>query len=436
MNKKQKILFIYAAILLILFVLWYIFDGISVHAYKVTRQDAVKGVAVTGTVKSTEDTLVTSGIIGVIEKFYIKEGDYVEKNQLIATLIRKEQIGDLESAHGRLDTAFWELEDLLTEPRYQEVEIAKEQVDVAREKIAALKYTLNRNKVDLEDAKIDEERFRQLEKAGAVSKREREQKTLRRRELLATIGEISKQIEQGYSELNQQSQNLSLTINKIKIQTINAAKGKLKSAMGDNKAAEAVLENYLVTAPISGIITKRLLHTGDTISPTSPIVRIIVPDLIYLGMEVEENQIEFIKRGQKALAVFDAYPNKVFNCYVRDIVKQVNPATGTFEVKLTQPSEKIKIDVGMTVDASIITGEYKNAIIIPTEFIVQTDKGSYVYKKIGFWAWKTYVITENFDNNRTKITSGLNNGDVILKGVEKNKLKNNVHIKIADYYKL
>jgi len=206
--------------------------------------------------------------------------------------------------------------------------------------------------------------------------------------------------------------------------------------MGDTEAAKARLDNYVITAPVSGIITDRILHIGDIASPTSPIVRLVVPGLIYLSMEVEENEMKFIKKGQNALAVFDAYPEKVFKCSVKEIVKQVNPATGTFEVKLTKPIEKINLNVGMTLDATIITNKYKNIIVIPTEFITQKNNETYVFTQFGFWARKTYIKIDNFDNNRTKIISGLKKGDVILKSVEKNKLKNNNHIKITGDYKL
>ena len=436
MNNKQKIIFITTAVLLILFILWFIFDGVPVEAYKVNRRDTLKGVTVTGIVKSTEDILVTSSIIGNIEKFYIKEGDFVKKGQLIATLIRKTELGAIESAQGKLDTSYWELEDLLTEPREQEVEIAKAEVDKMFQKISVLDYTIKRARIDLADAKIDEERYKTLEEAGAVSKRELEQKTLKRRELENTIGETQEQIHTLNDELKQAKENLSLTIEKIKIQQIKAAEGKLKSAEGESLSAEGNLENSIITAPVSGIITDRILHIGDIASPTSPIVRLIVPEQIYLSMEVEENETEFVKKGQKALAVFDAFPDKVFECSVRDIVKQVNPFTGTFETKLTRPKEKINISVGMTVDATIITGKYKNILVVPTDFITHKNGKTYVFKKFGFWTHKVYIKTENFDNNRTKIISGLKNGDIILKSLETNKLKDNKHIKIIGYYKI
>jgi len=435
MNKKQKILSITSAVLLVLFILWFIFDGVPVEAYKVTPQDAIKGVTVSGTAKSLEDILVATDITGNIEKFYISEGDYVKKNQLIATLIRKQQEGNLISSKGRLDTAYWELEDLLTEPRKQEVEIARIQVDKTFQQFSVLNYTIKRAKIDLADAKIDEDRYTLLKEAGAVSKRELEQKTLRRKELETSIGEAQEQIHVVQDELRQAKENLSLTIQKIKIQQIKAAEGKLKSAEGNIIFAEGDVENYIVTAPVSGIITDKLLHTGDIASPTSPIVRLVVPKLIYLSMDVEEKELAFLKKGQKALVVFDAYPDKVFECYVTKIEKQVNPSTGTFEVRLSQPIENIKINVGMTLDATIITNKYKKILVIPTDFVTQKDNKTYLFKKYLFWAKKTYIKTDNFDNNRTKIITGLKKDDIILKSVESNKLKNNKHIKITGYYK-
>jgi len=111
----------------------------------------------------------------------------------------------------------------------------------------------------------------------------------------------------------------------------------------------------------------------------------------------------------------------------------VNPATGTFETKLTYPDKPVKLKVGMTLDATIITNKFKNIIIIPTDYIIQKKNETYVFKKFKFWAIKAPIKVENFDNNRTEVISGLKTGDIILKSIEKNKLKNYKHIKITDY---
>lgn len=435
MTKKQKIILISFAAVIILFLLWFIFDGVAVEAYKIKSQDAIKGVTVTGMVKSTEDTLVTTNIIGIIEKFYVKEGDYVKKGQLIATLLREEAEGYLESAEGKLYTARWDLENLLTEPRQQEVEIAKSNIIHKQQQLSVLQYTYKRIQADLEYAKLEEKRYKVLEEAGAVTKRESEQKILARRELENSLGETLESGHQIMAEIFQAKENLSLTIQKIKKEQINSAKGQVYSAQGDVKASEGNLYKYIIRAPVSGIVVDRILHTGDAVSPTSPIVRLVVPEKRYLSMDAEENETEFIKSGQEAFAVFDAYPDKIFKCSVFQTAKMVNPSTGTFETKLTIPKERVKIVVGMTVDATIITNKLKNTIIIPADYLIQKkEEAAYVFKKVGFWAVKTPVKVENFDNNRIKIICGLKTGDIILKSLENNKLKNNKHIKITGYF--
>lgn len=433
MNKKQKLIFIISSSVLILFLLWFFLDGVAVTAYKVEPKDAIKGITVSGMVRSKEDILVTTNIISSIEKFYIEEGDYVKKGQIIATLQRSEAEGYLESAEGRLMSAEWELRNLLTEPRQQEVAIAKADIEHKQQQLSVLKYTYKKTLADLDYAKLEEERYKDLEEAGAVTKREWEQKVLTKRELENTLGEIEEHTHEVMAQITQAKENLSLTLNKIKTEQIKSAEGKVESAKGDAKASEGNLEKYIIRAPMSGIVVDRILHTGDIASPNSPVVRLVVPEKRVLGMDVEESQMEFIKLGQEALAVFDAYPDRVFKTSVRYVGKMVDASTGTFVTKLYLPKEPVNFLVGMTVDATIITDKRKNVLVVPTEFIFQKDGKYYVFRKFGFWAKKTYVKTEIFDNGRSIITSGLKKGDVVLKGIKKNKLKNNVHIKIREF---
>lgn len=438
MNKKQKkillIIIVSAGLFLVRFIF---FDAVPVEAYKLTVQDAVKGITVTGRVKSEEDVKIASVVTAVIDQYYAEEGDFIEKDQIIAELKREEQEGAFESAEANLQVAEWELKDLLTEPRNQEIEIAKAQVTHAGHRINILEHTLARIEIDLEDANINEERYKALEAAGAVSKRESEQKTLKKRELENTIGEVEGRIHQTFAELDEAKENLNLVIHKVKSEKILAAKGRAASAAGRVKIAKGKLDDYIIKAPVSGILVDIFLYEGDVTSPLVPMARFVNPDLIYLSLDVEETEKAAVKTGQKAFVIFDAYPDKVFKSCVKGIIKQVDPLTGTFETKLNRPDKKIPLVVGMTLDATIISGEYKNALIIPTDFIVNRDGKNYVFRKFGFLAKKTLIEIERFDNNRTKIIKGLKENDIILKTSDdtKNKLKNNNHIKITGYRK-
>lgn len=421
--------------------LFFIFNSKPVEAYKAFSKDAARGVTVTGVVKSREDILLAPKISANIEKICVKEGDFVKKGQIIAVLQRKEQISLVESASGKMDSAKWQLKNLLTEPRTEEVKTAKLQVEAAQSSVKALNFSMQRTKDDLQDAKIDEERFLKLQKTGAVSKKEIEQKILRRQELENALGEERERIKQAKIALEQSSQNLKLTETKIKTEQLEAQKGQMKVAAGELSASTAKLDDYMIKAPVSGIIIDKILHTGDIASPNAPIARLVASDMLYLSMDIEENQLGIIKKGQEAVAVFDAYPEKTFSTSVKDIVKMVNPLSGTFEGKLYIPKEEknYPFSVGMTVDTTIILGKYKNIIVVPANFVQKDDQSgeTYVFKRNGFLnlfaAKKVLVKVEFFDSQNARIIDGLKNGDILLKALKDEKIKENSRVKIVRY---
>ena len=367
MSLKKKILIVLVFIAVALTTAWFFFGGVDCIALKVKKQDAVKGVTVTGIVKSSEDTQVTTDVTGIIESINVSSGDTVEKGQVLAILNQDEQKGVVKAAQGRLATA---------------------------------RAELARDEVDLKDAQRDQERYEKLFGLGAVSEREKEQRTLKAQGLEKQFAETQQQID---------------------------------AAQGEVVAAQSKLEDFIIKAPISGIITEKYVSTGDVISPSKALFRLVSPQKIYLSMDVEEYELDALHNGQKALVIFDAYPDKVFTEKVYLISKQVNPLTGTFEARLTKPKTDLKILVGMTLDATIVQGEYKNVIIIPTDFITEDDNKTYVFVKSGYFAKKTQIKSEIFDNNTVMVLDGLKEGDIILKRMGTGKLKDNEKVKIKEF---
>lgn len=368
MSLTKKIIAVVFFMAMALFPAWFFLGGVGCSALKIGKENAVKGVTVTGTVKTTEDVEITVTITGIIEELIVVAGDSVEQNQVLARLDRSKFNKEVAAARSKLETA---------------------------------RITLRKNEFDLEDARLDEERYEKLFELGAVSKRELEERTLKRQRLKELLSENEKQIK-----------------------TVEANLG----------AIEAVIKNYVVRAPISGIITDQFVSTGDLVSPQQPLFRLIGPEDIYLGTEVEEDELDLVQEGQKAIVIFDAYPEQVFNEEVYYISKQVNPLTGTFEARITRPVENgAKILVGMTLDATIIQEELENVIIIPSEFVLEENNSAYVFKQSNSFAKKILIKTKIFDNNRVLVEEGLKEGDIILKRTDTGKLKNNTKIKIKGF---
>lgn len=367
MSLKAKIIILFIIAIIGGALAWFFFGGIDCIALKVDRTDAVKGVTVTGIVRSVEDVDITTEATGIIQKIFISTGADVEKGQVLAVLDKQEILGEFKAAQARIEAA---------------------------------QSRLSRNIIEYEDAIQDEERYEKLYRVGAVSKRQVEERTLRRQSLEEQMQEDRRQIE--------------------------ATRGELAAVQGR-------LENYTITAPVTGIITEKFVSTGDLVSPQQPLFRLVSPADIYLSTDVEEDELDIIQPGQNALVIFDAYPDRVFTEQVFYISRQVNPLTGTFEARITRPKEtEMKILVGMTLDATIIQQQFNNVMIIPSDFILEEGNKTYVFKQANSFADKTEIKTKMFDNNRVLIEEGLKEGEVILKRVDEGKLKDGTKIKIKE----
>lgn len=431
-----------------IFAIWKLFfNEVKVQGYKVQRQDAIKGVTVTGIIQSIHDIRVGSSVTAKIQDIRFKEGDFVRKGQILAILDKKEALGNLDFARGQLESAAAQVRNLQTEPRYQQVDVARAQVREARASINTLQQQLINSQIQLQNAQSEEQRFAVLYNQGAISFRDYEVSTFSRAQAQAAVAGGQTQIRAARARLAQAQGNLSLIQAGVKPEQIQSAQGQVRASQGSLEAARGRFDNYILRAPVTGYITTKLLDVGEVASSIAPVFRMVSQKSLYASTQVEENQLKTIKLGQDAYLIFDAYPNETFTGKVIEVLKDVNPATGTFIAKInvtgrkdhSKPNKCPQINrpviSGMTLDATIVTKEEKNILIIPSEFVFTKSKKLYVYKKVGDKSVKTYIQGELFDNNRFKVTHGLKPNDIIVKKKGRNQPKPDQRINIQEFYK-
>ncbi|OGI23091.1 MAG: hypothetical protein A2287_04225 [Candidatus Melainabacteria bacterium RIFOXYA12_FULL_32_12] len=418
------------------FIAFWFLSRVEVVAFKVKREDAIKGVTVSGTVESRQDVRLATQVTGTIQELRFREGDFVNQGQILAVLNRNEVVGNLTTAQGQLQTAQAEVQNLVTEPRPQNVAIAQAQVEETQENTDVLQQELQIARVQQQEAISEEQRLQRLYQQGAVSFREFERAGFARVQIEEQIDATQSQIQAARARLTQARENLNLVQAGVKEQQIQAARGQVQAARGGIQSVLGRLEEYIIRAPVTGYIVEKIRDIGEVISPNAPIARLVTPAALYLSTQVEENELESIKVGQSVYVIFDAYPNETFRGNVIEVSKNVDPITGTFEAKVSVPGQKgLPVLVGMTADATIIIQQVNNAIIIPDEFIYTENQKKYVLKKKNGKAVKTYVKGVAFDNNRFRVTKGLTENDVIVKGVEGKKVKPDNRIKIVENYR-
>lgn len=199
-------------------------------------------------------------------------------------------------------------------------------------------------------------------------------------------------------------------------------------------------KNTEIKAPFSGIITAHLMNEGETFLMINPgilsgyshsngIVRLIDISKVYAVLQVGENELANISKGQNVVIKTRMYDNIEFFGKIERISEMLDMNTHTAEVKvlIDNPGQKLKPGLSCNVEVKL---KERSDLLIPREALVKnslTDK-VYVFVTDGKIAKKKPVEIILQKNDKVAVT-GLNEGDVIVTG-GKNKLSDGSAINI------
>ncbi|GEM_PF-2883267 len=187
-------------------------------------------------------------------------------------------------------------------------------------------------------------------------------------------------------------------------------------------------EVVTITSPIKGKVLLLNVSEGDTVFPRS-MLGVIGGDNFIAKFYADELDAVNIKKGQKAVLSFEAYPDKKFDITVESVsytVVTTQQGVKAYLVTVKIPQEEYSyMKDGLSANIKIITAEKKNVLIVPIESVGSDSSGSFVdlideHGNIK----KTYVKTGISSDDFTEIVSGLKEGDKILETPRENIFEN------------
>ena len=208
-------------------------------------------------------------------------------------------------------------------------------------------------------------------------------------------------------------------------ESIQSASESLRSAEISMQNLQDAMNNYTITAPISGTIIEKDAKVGDAVKAGDTLC--IVYDLSYLEMSinVDELQISSISVGQQVQITADAVPDKTYVGTVTRVSMKgaSNGGTTTYPVTI-RIDDTDGLRPGMNANAEIVVAEANNALVVPNAAVV---RGSYVLvtkdSPSAANADTAMEAPEGFvyvpvkigvsDDDYTQIVSGIQEGDTI-----------------------
>jgi HlyD family secretion protein len=306
---------------------------------------------------------VASKVGGRIVQLLTREGDWVKRGQILLKLDDVQIRAKVEQAKAAVKAS----EALLKAARIDLVTLKKTvplKIDTATSGVVHAQAVLAATKVKLEQADRDAQRYRTLVKTYSVSRQKSEHADLE----LRVAKEDYTVAQAALTRAKKQLAEADLGWDRIKTREsqVSAVEAQLKQTQAALSEAQSVLDDLTIYAPATGMITTRIVDTGEVIVAGSPLFDIVDLDRLYLKCYVPEKEIGKVRLGLPARIYTDAFPDTPFSATVRYI-----SSTAEFTPKEVQtPDERVKLvyAVKLYLDAN---PEHRLTPGLPTDAVIR-----------------------------------------------------------------
>lgn len=345
-SKKRKIITIGVGAFFGLFLLFSIIGGgkqtMVVHTFPLEKGDVIEELSVSGPVQGTDSVEVVSNLHAEILELPVKEGEKVEKGQILAVLDDKDAKKELDIAQNAYDLAVSTYQD---QQREAENGYAKA-------------------KQDYDTAKINYDRTLALYQAGSASQVEMENAS-------NAMNDAKRQLSTFTLKNGKPVANESYTL-------------QIEKAAFEVEQKKESLNNTKVTSPIAGTVVRVNCKVGrfaDKTDNDKPMFIINNLDVLEMKINVSEYSIGKVAIGQPVEITADILGDDV----IKGEVSSISP---TGEEKGNGSTERVipttiriidqnsRLIAGITAKARIELNKAENVWAVPFASVLQRPDGT------------------------------------------------------------
>ena len=331
-------------------------------------QDIKELVFASGELEWDNSYNLTAQTDGILVNATFDVGNKVTENQIIASIDNKTNENNTASA-----------KDLVV--------ISKENLTENAPALQQLQQNIKFAESKYQQDKTQAERYKRLYDSQSIAKVEYENMQLAAENSLSQLNALKKQYQQ---VLQQSKQNYINTENQLKNNQV---------VLGYNK----------LVVPQKGTIIKKLKFSGDYVKKGDVIAVIADENKVEGVLNVDENSIGKVKIGQTVFVQLNTNKNEVYNAKISEILAAFDEQTQSFICKVIFDKPLNTSLYGTQLEANILVGEKKNALLIPRNFLGFGNKVMIKGKDEAVIV-KTGIVSTEY----VEILDGISKEDVLL----------------------
>jgi HlyD family secretion protein len=352
----------------------------------------------TGYIIAAHRIQVASKVVGKVSWIGVDKGSKVKENQILVRLEDDEYRAQLQQARGQLANLEARLKELQNGSRPEE--------------IAGAVANLNVAKADLENARVNLARTKELVEAKVSARQQLDDAQARYDSALARVASLEK--------------TSDLVRLGPRIEQIDAVRGQIEQARGAVAFAQTQLNNTVIRAPVTGTILERAVEKGEFVTTSfvgdkgAKGYVVSLADLNDLQVELDISQNDFAKLGprQRGVVTTDAYPDRKYDGFIEEISPEANrqKATVQIKVRVLKPDDHLRPE--MNANVAFVSDEKpgrdsapsKPVIVVPTSAV----RDNAVFVALNARAVRRPVKAGPAVNQATRVDGGLVGGEDLI----------------------
>jgi HlyD family secretion protein len=333
-------------------------DVVTVQTGAVVREDLTTVVTGSGEIRPKNYTNVLGQGSGMITDVAVREGDYVNKGDVLLRIENVQPGADVEAQKATIDAT-------------------RAGLAASAANYDSAQATLAQRQADLEKARLDWDREQQLFKAQLIAKSEYDASKASYDSAVAALEATKAQVEQTDAARDQ-------------------AKSTVEQAEAQLRHQQDILRKTTYTAPISGIVSYIAVRVGENVVPGiqnaqgSFLLTISDMSVVTAEVKVDETDITNVHNDLPAEVTIDAIPNTLFTGKVSAvgdlaILRSSGNASMTETTANTQEARDFKVVVtldnpppglrpGLSVTAKVQTAQRKGVLSIPIQALAMRSQ--------------------------------------------------------------
>ena len=166
---------------------------------------------------------------------------------------------------------------------------------------------------------------------------------------------------------------------------IAAREQRIRVAQAEQARYKTLFQYAVITAPFTGVVTKRYANTGSLIqagtssqTQAMPVVRLSQNNLLRLALPVPESAVPLIHLGEPVDVKVSAL-NRTFPGRVARFADKVDQSTRTMKTEVDVPNPALILIPGMYAEVDLITQQRKNVLTVPVEAVDGSGNAARVF---------------------------------------------------------